>query len=177
MDHGGHGGMPMPAKCSMNMLWNYQITDTCVVFRSWHISGAFTFVLSFLIILLLGITYEWLRKLQRALDIQTAQRITRASSPSIPMEADNENGTSPLIGVAPKLYPVPEGARIRRAVLYGLSTFLSFFLMLVFMTYNAYLIAAVVLGASIGHYIYGEQIEAEAILAGSGDSAKPISCC
>lgn len=33
-------------------------------------------------------------------------------------------------------YPVPQRARIQRAVVYGLSTFLSFFLMLVFMTYN-----------------------------------------
>lgn len=24
----------------MNMLWNNQVADTCVVFRSWHISGA-----------------------------------------------------------------------------------------------------------------------------------------
>jgi copper transporter 1 len=23
----------------MNMLWNHQVADTCVVFRSWHISG------------------------------------------------------------------------------------------------------------------------------------------
>jgi copper transporter 1 len=23
----------------MNMLWNAQVADTCVVFRSWHISG------------------------------------------------------------------------------------------------------------------------------------------
>lgn len=46
--HGGHGGgghdmpggdMPAMPKCSMNMLWNHQVADTCVVFRSWHIAG------------------------------------------------------------------------------------------------------------------------------------------
>ena len=44
------------------------------------------------------------------------------------------------------------------------------------MTRQAYLIAAVVLGASIGHYIYGAQIEAEAILAGTVDG-KGLACC
>lgn len=67
-----------------------------------------------------------------------------------------------------------------RAVLYGASVGLSFFLMLVFMTYNvrmtagfsnidsytfvqAYLILAVVLGAIIGHYMLGEVMEPDSI--------------
>lgn len=169
----------MPRRCSMNMLWNTQVQDTCVVFRSWHITGWFTFVLSFLIIVLLGITYEWLRKLQRALDVQTAQRVTKVNPP---VSLSNGSGgaadeqDSTLLGAAPKLYPVPQAARVRRAALYGISTFLSFFLMLVFMTYNAYLIAAVVIGAAVGHYMYGATIEAEAILAGT-PGAKGVSCC
>jgi len=170
MDHMGH--MDMPRRCSMNMLWNYQIEDTCVIFRSWHITGGFTFFLSFTIIVLLGITYEWLRRLQRVLDIKTAVQATKKSS----ADAAPENPQAPLLGTAPKLYPVPQSARIHRAFLYGISTFLSFFLMLVFMTYNAYLCAAVVIGASIGHYIYGAQIEADAILAGTTE-AKGVSCC
>ena len=40
--------MPMPSgpTCSMNMLWNTQIEDTCIVFRSWHISTKAGFVFS-----------------------------------------------------------------------------------------------------------------------------------
>lgn len=30
----------------MNMLWNAQIEDTCVVFRSWHISGWVSLIVS-----------------------------------------------------------------------------------------------------------------------------------
>jgi copper transporter 1 len=30
----------------MNMLWNNQVADTCVVFRSWHIHGWATMLLS-----------------------------------------------------------------------------------------------------------------------------------
>lgn len=30
----------------MNMLWNAQVEDTCVVFQSWHISGWVTMLVS-----------------------------------------------------------------------------------------------------------------------------------
>jgi copper transporter 1 len=44
------------------------------------------------------------------------------------------------------------------------------------MFFQAYLIAAVVIGATLGHYIYGSQIEADAILAGAADT-QGIGCC
>jgi solute carrier family 31 (copper transporter), member 1 len=87
---------------------------------------------------------------------------------------------------------VPFYPRILRAVIYGVQVFISFFLMLVFMTYNvrlsystfpnvadllqAYLIFAVVLGAGIGHFVFGAAMEVEAVLAGV-DLGKGLSCC
>lgn len=89
--------------------------------------------------------------------------------------------------------PVPFYPRILRAVLYGIQVLISFFLMLVFMTYNvgvfptytftcsltslqAYLILAVVLGAGIGHFVFGASMDVEAVLAGV-DSGKGLACC
>jgi len=70
---------------------------------------------------------------------------------------------------------VPPITRALRAILYGATVFLSFFLMLIFMTYNAYLIAAVVIGASLGHYIFGSTINVDAILAESS-GGKGLAC-
>jgi len=81
-------------------LWNYQIEGTCIVFRSWHITGGFTFVISFIIIVLLSITYEWLRKLQRAVDIQTAQQVTKKNAAA----AASDTPDTPLLGAIPKQY-------------------------------------------------------------------------
>ncbi len=83
MDHGNHD-MPMAPRCSMNMLWNTQIQDTCVVFRSWHIHSNAQFVLSLVIIALLGVAYEYLRVLQRNFDSHIASFAPRshARSPS-----------------------------------------------------------------------------------------------
>ena len=85
-DHGGHGGgheghdmpMPMPSgpTCSMNMLWNTQIEDTCIVFRSWHISTTSAFVFSCLVVVGLGVLYEYLRVAQRNVDRRIAATLS-----------------------------------------------------------------------------------------------------
>ena len=86
---------------------------------------------------------------------------------------------------------MPPASRLLRAGLYGASVFVSFFLMLVFMTYNAshlnfllrpvlillqaYLILATVLGAAIGHYLYGGQMDPDVVLGG-GIASKGMCC-
>lgn len=41
---------------------------------------------------------------------------------------------------------------------------------------QAYLILAVVVGASVGHYVFGAQMDVEAILSGGGSSSKGMAC-
>ncbi|TFY73809.1 hypothetical protein EWM64_g10202 [Hericium alpestre] len=184
--HGGHGDMDMGPKCSMHMLWNTQIIDTCVVFKEWHISSRFTFALSFLAIILLSVGYEWLRAYQRSVDLRVAQALAKArskakpsvsgrSSPELSAQDIEEAGL--LTGRVRKAgsVPVPLFTRILRAALYGVSVFISFFLMLVFMTYNAYLILAVVIGAGLGHFIYGAEMDVDAVLGGAG-TGKGMAC-
>ncbi|THH08086.1 hypothetical protein EW145_g2942 [Phellinidium pouzarii] len=192
MDHGGHGSMDMGAKCSMNMLWNTQIIDTCVVFPQWHIRSNLSFALSFLAIVALGVFYEWLRAFARRVDRSVARTIANGSakgkgrgsvSPSgrrslSPSSVADEDET--LLTGRPSfrksaMMNVPAPARALRAALYGATVFLSFFLMLVFMTYNAYLILAVVLGASIGHYYLGAKMDVDSLLLGVADD-KGMAC-
>jgi len=198
MDHGGHD-MPM-AKCKMNMLWNTDIIDTCIVFRSWHISSHTTFVLSILAIISLGVFYEYLRVFQRKLDVRIAVSLSSANgkarsgrereSPPPSRHATRNASSSPegnyedagllsghrLIKNSLTGVPVPPVLRALRAVVYGSTVFLSFFLMLVFMTYNAYLIGAVVVGAALGHYIFGATINPDTILSESATGGKGMAC-
>ncbi|KAH9892675.1 Ctr copper transporter family-domain-containing protein [Cubamyces lactineus] len=200
-DHGGHDmpGMPMGPKCSMNMLWNTQIEDTCIVFRSWHISSKAAFVLSCAAVVGLGVLYEWLRAAQRTLDRRIAATLraqgkgkaaagglgsgagrgagVEVSGRSTPECESEEAGllTGSLVSKARVGTPLPFSARVSRAVLYGASVFLSFFLMLVFMTYNAYLILATVVGAALGHYVFSTHMDIDAVLAGGVDG-KGMAC-
>ncbi|KIK02672.1 hypothetical protein K443DRAFT_677401 [Laccaria amethystina LaAM-08-1] len=197
MNHGtAHAGHNMPTggggpRCSMNMLWNTDIINTCVVFRSWHIHTHTQFVLSLLAIILLGVFYEYLRVVQRGLDRRIALGLSAAKAGKIRVQSRGSSPASegaeglddPLLGgrngrvvrSALNGTPVPPVSRALRAALYGATVFLSFFLMLVFMTYNAYLITAVVVGAALGHYIFGATINVDAILVDT-QGGKGMAC-
>ncbi len=43
------------------MLFNWQIEDTCVVFRWWHIKGPISLILSCIAIFVIAALYEWIR--------------------------------------------------------------------------------------------------------------------
>ncbi|KAK0213205.1 copper transporter [Desarmillaria ectypa] len=179
MDHEDHSGAMAQPRCSLNMLWNTQIEHTCVVFRSWHIGTTTQFVFSCFAIVALGIFYEYLRGLQKTVDARLAaslsqdKRSRRSRSPSRASDAAEESLLLPgrVLAKLSTSVPVPPVYRALRATLYGVTVFLSFFLMLVFMTYNAYLILAVVVGAVIGHYIFGGELN----LGASGED-KGMAC-
>ncbi|OCH93770.1 Ctr-domain-containing protein [Obba rivulosa] len=176
-----------PRRCKMNMLWNYDVQDTCIVFREWHITSTGAFVLSCLAVVALGVLYEWLRGAQRALDRRIAAQLSaqgkgkaRGGTPVSRSSLDGDSEEAGLLTGLPALKsrtgtPLPISARISRAALYGITVFLSFFLMLVFMTYNAYLIVAVVIGAALGHFLFGTHLDVDGVLAGAVDG-KGMAC-
>ena len=55
---------------------NTQIENTCIVFRSWHISTTHAFVFSCIAIAALGVLYEWLRVAQAAADRRIAAQLS-----------------------------------------------------------------------------------------------------
>jgi len=167
MDHGGHGGHDMPM-CTMNMLWNTQIVDTCVVFPSWHIRSNVGFVLSFVALVLLSVFYEYLRLFQRNVDAGIQGKLSKGKRAASPAPVGSERSTPERgedIGLLngrrarPGRAVIPAHYRALRSALYGVSVLLGCFLMLVYMTYNAYLIFAVVIGAAIGHYFFSGFVE------------------
>ncbi|KAJ7495620.1 copper transporter [Mycena latifolia] len=162
MDH----HTPMP-RCSMNMLWNTQIADTCIVFRSWHVRSTIAFLFSCVVIMGLGVLYEGLRVLQKKYDTHIALELAASAPGGISLPTGDAADVA--VGkTARKGTPVPLLHRTLRAVLYGASVFLSFFLMLIFMTYNAYLILATVLGAALGHFLFSGTVDVDAMLRDEG---------
>ncbi|KAJ7104349.1 Ctr copper transporter [Mycena belliarum] len=168
--------------CSMNMLWNTQVVDTCIVFRSWHVSSTATFVASCALVAALGIIYEALRAFQRSLDARIALELVNAPGAirlSLGNDADADADSQDGCTVARST--VSEGGSMRvplvhrtlRATLYGAAVFLALFLMLVFMTYNAYLILATVLGAAVGHFLFGGTLNVDGL---QGGDSKGVPC-
>ena len=115
--------------CSMNMLFTWSYKNTCVVFRWWHIRSFAGLVGSFIMIALLAYLYEYLK--YQLYNFQCIQ----------------EN--QPLVAVSSS---ARRRIKIYEGLGYALQVGFSFMLMLVFMTYNGWLMLAVVVGAFFGHY-------------------------
>ncbi|KAJ3552900.1 hypothetical protein NPX13_g11005 [Xylaria arbuscula] len=56
--------------------------------------------------------------------------------------------------------PISQRARILKAILYGVQNFYAFMIMLLFMTYNGWVMIAVAVGAGLGYYIFGSNTRA-----------------
>ncbi|KAF2750715.1 ctr copper transporter family protein [Sporormia fimetaria CBS 119925] len=150
MDHGGHGGHDMPGmggghKCNMNMLFTWDTTDLCIVFPSWHINGTGTLILSLLAIVLLTAGYEAVREMSRRYDAYAKAALEGRRG------ADDMSRPTTASADAQR-------AKIVKAVLYAVQVFYSFFIMLLFMTYNGWVMLAVAVGAFVGYLVFSNSM-------------------
>ncbi|KAF4535184.1 putative ctr copper transporter family protein [Lasiodiplodia theobromae] len=195
MGHGGHGDMDMGGgpKCNMNMLFTWDTTDLCIVFRSWHVGSTWSLIVSLLGVVVLCAGYELVRELSRRYEASVAARQSgvRVGGSGVPdprthsiIDEDNNNHfdeSSSLLGSTTAnnaggrtvvAWSAREEKRIKivKAVLYAVQVFYSFFIMLLFMTYNGWVMLAVAVGAFAGYLAFGNA-------GGAGGSAtKSVAC-
>ncbi|OLN88787.1 Copper transport protein CTR2 [Colletotrichum chlorophyti] len=150
MGHGdmGHSGMGggMGDRCSMNMLFTWDTKNLCIVFRQWHVRSTSGLVISLLLVVALAAGYEALRAASRRYERSVDKRVE-----SLPRREQAEASRS---------------AHIVKAALYAAQNFYAFMLMLVFMTYNGWVMVAVAVGAFVGYIAFG----------GSTSSTKDNAC-
>ncbi|KAL6711963.1 copper transpport protein [Coniothyrium glycines] len=161
MDHGhmdhGHMDHDMPGmgdgpKCNMNMLFTWDTTDLCIVFRGWHIGGTGTLIVSLLAIVLLTAGYEAVREISRRYEAYEKQVLEGRRG------GDDLRGRN--VGRSTE-----QQMKIVKAGLYAVQVFYSFFIMLLFMTYNGWIMLAVAVGAFVGYLLFG-----------GGSATKTIAC-
>lgn len=141
MDHGGmdHGDMDM-SSCAMNMFVNADTENLCILFKGWRVTGPWSLVQSMIVIILFAMSFEAIREYIRRYE-QTQRPITldgRPGSPSPEMTSKKDRRRRQMI----------------KSLLYALQVGISFMLMLVFMTYNVYIMGAVIIGSALGYYFF-----------------------
>ncbi|KAK4499500.1 hypothetical protein PRZ48_010015 [Zasmidium cellare] len=134
MDHGGHGDMGDMPMCNMNMLFTWDTTNLCIVFKSWRITGLWSLLWSLLAVIALTAGYEAVREASRRYEQRHAAIIENLPRSSV--QAEEQKG------------------KIVKALFYGVQVFYSFFIMLLFMTYNGWIMIAVGIGAFIGYLAF-----------------------
>ncbi|KAG0170880.1 hypothetical protein DFQ30_001863 [Apophysomyces sp. BC1015] len=137
------------------MLFNWQVEHVCVVFEWWHIRSALGLIVSCLAVFAIAAAYEFLSKEAKALD----KNWLEANAKKLDLLEVDENAADGerdgLLGRPRQSVGFTKQQSLIRSSLYALLVGLSFWLMLVFMSFNGFLMIAVVLGAGVGHFIFG----------------------
>ncbi|KAL5115314.1 copper transpport protein [Pleosporales sp. CAS-2024a] len=182
MDHGhmdhGHMGHDMPGmdhggQCNMNMLFTWDTTDLCIVFRGWRISGPGSLIVSLLAIVLLTAGYEAIREASRRYEAYAATKGERRNGDDLRgrgeaaiRRKDDLDESSSLLGSGRNAGRTSEQqVKIVKGILYAVQVFYSFFIMLLFMTYNGWIMLAVAVGAFVGYVMFS-----------ASSSTKSVAC-
>ncbi|KAL2358150.1 Ctr copper transporter [Cryomyces antarcticus] len=145
MDHGDMGGgEPM---CSMNMLFTWDTNNLCIVFKSWRIRSTTSLLFSLLAIVALTAGYELVRETSR----QYEERCRKRSD-----SMTNDGEASSLLWAGRQTSVVEKKSKMIKAALYAVQVFYSFFIMLLFMTYNGWVMLAVAAGAFVGYLMFSD---------------------
>ncbi|KAL8678084.1 MAG: hypothetical protein Q9186_005523 [Xanthomendoza sp. 1 TL-2023] len=186
----GMGGMGMgmgSSACKISMLWNWNTVDSCFISSSWHITSPGKFAGSCIGVVALVCVLELIRRLSRDYDRYILKGQTRSvfapltsrlnkrsedkehtHSRATEREAGgslSSNGNDNTEG-----HEQPRQLRRRgptilqqmvRAVLHTTHFGLAYFIMLLAMYYNGYIIICIFLGALIGSFAFSSDMTAE----------------
>ncbi|KAF3045210.1 Copper Transporter integral membrane protein that functions in high affinity copper transport [Didymella heteroderae] len=158
MPHGG-GGMSMGGSCKISMLWNWYTVDSCFIARSWHITSKGMFAGSCIGVILLVVILEFLRRTGKEYDRHIVQQYLASHAPAAPAASSDssDNSKTPATNAAPtvqRFHPNVLQQAIR-ALLHMLQFAVAYFIMLLAMYYNGYIIICIFIGAYLGYFIFG----------------------
>jgi len=143
----------MLAMCSMNMVFTWDTSNLCIIFRWWHIQTTPGLIFSLLAVVALTAAYEALRALSRRYETFAARK-----EEETPIETVTER--TPFLWSGRNQVEVSKRAHVIKALLYAVQNFYAFMLMLLFMTYNGWVMLSVGVGAFIGFLLFGNNTSA-----------------
>ncbi|KZF21956.1 Ctr-domain-containing protein [Xylona heveae TC161] len=150
-------------KCKISMLWNWYTIDSCFLARSWHITSHGMFAGSCIGVVLLVMCLELLRRASREYDKYLSGRPTfshlAGSPPASPAQnAPNKScdhssrsmNTLPMRRRGPTILQ-----HLIRSFLHMVTFAVAYFVMLLAMYYNGYIIICIFIGAFLGFFTFG----------------------
>ncbi|KAL3474696.1 Ctr copper transporter [Aspergillus californicus] len=170
------------AACVISMLWNWNTIDTCFLASSWHIRSKGMFAGSCIGVICLVVILEFLRRLAREYDafivhraqakaqylpqspLQSATPLTHCDAAASSSSADESQTAKAAITTTAKssVAGAPSNFRVRptiveqfvRAMLHMLQFAVAYFVMLLAMYFNGYIIICIFIGAFLGSFIF-----------------------
>ncbi|KAL8353606.1 hypothetical protein RB601_003452 [Gaeumannomyces tritici] len=171
---GGMGGMG--DGCKISMLWNWYTIDSCFIASSWRVTSAGMFAGSCIGVVLLVMVLELLRRSVKEYDLflirqhLAANPVAAASDSGDASAGSSTKGPGDDVGVvtsssaaaaatcspilaAPFRPTLPQQAI--RALLHMMQFAVAYFVMLLAMYYNGYIIICIFIGSYLGYFVFG----------------------
>ncbi|KAF2001468.1 Ctr-domain-containing protein [Amniculicola lignicola CBS 123094] len=155
----------MMGGCQISMLWNWNTIDACFISESWHITSKGMFAGSCIGVILLVLSLEFLRRAGKEYDRYIIAQYTRSLPAHAPASStsSHDGGKGPSASADAACHPGVAAEKFRpnilqqaiRALLHMLQFAVAYFVMLLAMYYNGYLIICIFIGAFIGYFIFG----------------------
>ncbi|EMG45823.1 hypothetical protein G210_3967 [Candida maltosa Xu316] len=179
MDH--HSDME--AQCKVSMFWNWYTTDSCFISQSWHVKTHGHFVATCLGSFFLVVFLQWLHRFNKELDLAISKKPQFKMyfkddgelADSDTLEFETPNTKNPFLVALSHTWLFKRGnvsffEHFIRCVLYVIEWGLAYFVMLMFMYYNGFVIISCLIGAFVGRFLFTYN----SVMASNEDEA---SCC
>lgn len=156
----------------MGMVFHFADCES-ILFTFWRTDSATSMVVSCFIVFLIAVFYEGLKfyrqwlmsqnRLEGGANRRRSRRSRRSHRRNLEMQLEDGMSQSSVMSAVPggggascgaSLGPWFKPMHLFQTVLHMFHVFIAFMLMLIFMTFNVWLCAAVVLGAGLGYFIF-----------------------
>ncbi|GIZ43982.1 hypothetical protein CKM354_000719100 [Cercospora kikuchii] len=148
--------------CKINMLWNWYTIDACFLSESWRITSKGMFAGSCIGVILLVMVLEALRRAAKEYDAFIVRKRMAAVQPptatgsqlSDSDSSKNASATATAMPSRPLSFRPTMVEQLIRALLHMLQFAVAYFIMLLAMYYNGYIIICIFIGAFIGAFVF-----------------------
>ncbi|PVF96560.1 Ctr copper transporter [Serendipita vermifera] len=144
------------------MLWNWYTVDACFISSDWHVRSKVAFAFTVICIFILVALVEGVRRFGREYD----RRLVRLAKASFTKMDDSSS--SSVVAFVPTW-----SQQSIRAAIFGVQFGAAYILMLLAMYYNGFVIFAIILGGTFGHFVFGRDTVAHDL----SNENKGASCC
>ncbi|KAI1394950.1 Ctr copper transporter family-domain-containing protein [Hypoxylon fuscum] len=147
--------------CKISMLWNWYTVDSCFIASSWHNTTSGMFAGSCIGVILLTMSLEFMRRTVKEYDRYLIRRHTSTNiSASTASPKDGNDKAVPASPTPSHIMGQSGGFRPTvleqavRALLHMIQFAVAYFVMLLAMYYNGYIIICIFIGAYIGAFVF-----------------------
>ncbi|KAI5922087.1 putative high affinity copper protein [Camillea tinctor] len=157
MGNGAMESMNMEGNCRISMLWNWHTIDACFLSESWQVKSSGGFAALCLGVIMMVMLLEFLRGAAKSYDRHLIRQHVREiknkhSSGDAADGALIAKGHPPLVPTPPCRPSVLQ--QLVRALFHTVQFALAYWIMLLAMYYNGYIIICIIIGAFLGSFVF-----------------------